>query len=163
MPDAGPLITLSYADALDLLLRPGWEIAVVDMVLHEVTRNHTPTSEKLCAWIRSNEIPIVSTRIFTAYQDALARGDSVRKANLGEIAIQDAMNSIAIEPDRRAVFLFEDHKIARDGFVLPQNCRKVSTRSFLLFLETEGLIESAEAVERDAIQAGRKFASIRFP
>jgi len=24
LPDAGPLITLAYADALDLLFKPGW-------------------------------------------------------------------------------------------------------------------------------------------
>ena len=47
LPDAGPLITLAYADALDLLFKPGWPIVLVDMVLHEVTRNQTPTSEKL--------------------------------------------------------------------------------------------------------------------
>ena len=47
LPDAGPLITLAYADALDVLFRPGWEVALVDMVLLEVTRNQTPTSDKL--------------------------------------------------------------------------------------------------------------------
>jgi hypothetical protein len=44
LPDAGPLITPAYADALDLLLTPGWPVLLVDMVLHEVTRNATPTS-----------------------------------------------------------------------------------------------------------------------
>ena len=44
LPDAGPLITLAYADALDLLLAPGWSVQIVDMVLHEVIRNATPTS-----------------------------------------------------------------------------------------------------------------------
>jgi len=50
LPDAGPLITLAYADALDLLLKPGWPIQLVDMVLHEVTRSATPTSEKIRQW-----------------------------------------------------------------------------------------------------------------
>ena len=45
LPDAGPLITLAYANALDVLFKPGWRVAVVDMVLHEVTRSQTPTSE----------------------------------------------------------------------------------------------------------------------
>ena len=49
LPDAGPLITLAYADALDLLFKPGWSVILVDMVLHEVTRQKTPTSEKLAA------------------------------------------------------------------------------------------------------------------
>jgi len=42
LPGAGPLITLAYADSLDLLFKPGWSVALVDMVLHEVTRNLTP-------------------------------------------------------------------------------------------------------------------------
>jgi hypothetical protein len=47
LADAGPLITLAYADALDVLLLPNWQVQMVDMVLHEVTRNPTPTSQKL--------------------------------------------------------------------------------------------------------------------
>ena len=43
LPDAGPLIMLAYADALDLLFKPGWTVALVDMVLQEVTRSATPT------------------------------------------------------------------------------------------------------------------------
>ena len=31
-PDAGPLITLAYADALDLLFEPGWQLVLVDMI-----------------------------------------------------------------------------------------------------------------------------------
>lgn len=50
-PDAGPLITLANGDALDLLLKPGWTVSLVDMVLHEVTRNRTPTSLEIDAWV----------------------------------------------------------------------------------------------------------------
>jgi hypothetical protein len=61
------------------------------------------------------------------------------------------------------VFLFEDHKIARAGFVLPENGRKVSTRAFLTFLEQKNWLKSAAAVERKAILNGRNFSQIRFP
>lgn len=57
-PDAGPLITLAYADALDLLFKPGWPIVLVDMVLHEVTRNQTPTSEKLAQWAAAGQVSV---------------------------------------------------------------------------------------------------------
>jgi len=30
LPDAGPLITLAYADALDLLFKPEWSVVLVD-------------------------------------------------------------------------------------------------------------------------------------
>lgn len=165
LPDAGPLITLAYADSLDLLFRPGWSVALVDMVLHEVTRNQTPTSEKLARWAEDHKLPVLPTRISQRYQQNLS-GNLVtpRKSNLGELAIQEAMNDFALElPPKTGVFLFEDHKIARASFLVPDNCRKVSTRAFLLFLEQKGWLASATEIERKAILAGRAFSSLRFP
>lgn len=162
LPDAGPLITLAFADALDLLLKPGWSVELVDMVLHEVTRNETPTSKRIATWVHDNDVPVVKTRVYRHYM----RSDTTapaRKANLGELAIQEAMNDFGLAEARTGVFLFEDHKIARASFLLPDNCRKVSTRAFLMFLEQHGLIESATGIERNAILAGRHFSQIRFP
>lgn len=165
LPDAGPLITLAYADALDLLFKPGWPLLLVDMVLHEVTRNLTPTSEKLAQWVAAHKVPVRSTRTFAHHQQALAAHPAaVRKANLGELAIQETMNDFALEqPLKTGVFLFEDHKIARASFLLPDNCRKISTRAFLLFQEQQGWLASAAEIERRAIQAGRHFSGLRFP
>jgi hypothetical protein len=162
LPDAGPLITLAYADALDLLLKPRWSVTLVDMVLTEVTRNQTPTSEKLSKWVGSNKLPIRTTKTFQYYQRTM--GTAARKSNLGELAIQEAMNEIALEqPPKIGVFLFEDHKIARVSFHVPDNCRKVSTRAFLIYLEEKGWLESATEVEQRALLAGRAFSSLRFP
>ncbi len=164
LPDAGPLITLAYADALDLLFKPGWPIVLVDMVLHEVTRNQTPTSEKLVRWAAAGRVSVRATRTFRHYQQRLAADPTARSAHLGELAIQEAMNDFALDqPQRTAVFLFEDHKIARASFLLPDNCRKISTRAYLLFLEQQGWLESAVDIERRAIQAGRSFSKLRFP
>ncbi len=165
LPDAGPLITLAYADALDLLFKPGWTLALVDMVLHEVTRNKTPTSEKLNEWSRERRIQVLRTRVHEQYDRM--RGNSAqppRKANLGELAIQEVMNGLALKsPLRTGVFLFEDHKIARASFYVPDNCRKVSTRAFLIFLEQRGWVQSATEIERRAVRAGRRFSQLRFP
>jgi len=165
LPDAGPLITLAYADALDLLLQPGWPLRIVDMVLHEVTRNATPTSDKIRCWVAAQRPAILATRVHEHYQSALAQGrERTRKANLGEIAIQEAMHELALtEPEVTGVFLFEDHKIARASFHLPDNCRKVSTRALLQFLEGKGWIASAADVERAAVDNGRQFSRLRFP
>ena len=165
LPDAGPLITLAYADALDLLFRPGWSVALVDMVLREVTRNSTPTSDKLAQWAAALELPVLPTRISQHYREALSpEGATPRKSNLGELAIQEAMNAFALElPPKTGVFLFEDHKIARASFLVSDNCRKVSTRAFLLFLEQRGWLASATEIERKAILAGRAFSRLRFP
>jgi hypothetical protein len=165
LPDAGPLITLAYADALDLPFKPGWSLALVDMVLDEVTRNRTPTSQKLAQWANAHVLPVLPTRIFAHFKQR--QGESLtapRRANLGELAIQEVMNDFALEsPPRTGVFLFEDHKIARASFLLPENCRKVSTRAYLSYLEQRGWLASAADVERRAIHAGRDFSQLRFP
>lgn len=164
LPDAGPLITLAYANALDLLFKPGWTVILVDMVLHEVTRQKTPTSKKLATWAATNRVQVMPTRTFTRYKELSAAGSVPGKNNLGELAIQEAMNEMAIASQPRTdVFLFEDHKIARANFLLPDNSRKVSTRAFLWFLQDKGWIDSAATVERDAIAAGRQFSLVRFP
>ncbi len=163
LPDAGPLITLAYADALDVLARPGWTVKVVDMVLAEVTRQETPTSRKLKAW--SSNVPLIGTRTFARYQAMQSEGETpLRTAHLGELAIQEVMHDFALSvPPVSGVFLFEDHKIARAGFLLPEHCQKVSTRAFLLFLEEQGYIGSAAEIEAAAIRAGRNFSRLRFP
>jgi len=165
LPDAGPLITLAYADALDLLFKPGWPLVLVDMVLHEVTRHQTPTSETLSHWVKANKVSVRTTRTFQHYQQTLAAEDvPARKSNLGELAIQETMNDFALDqPQKTGVFLFEDHKIARASFLVPDNCRKISTRAYLLFLEQKGWLASAAEIERRAIQAGRNFSRLRFP
>ncbi len=165
LPDAGPLITLAYADALDLLFAPGWPVQIVDMVLHEVTRNQTPTSQRIGAWVNTNNLSILPTKTFAHFQHMqTARAMPPRKSNLGELAIQEAMNDFAlIDPPPTGVFLFEDHKIARASFLLPDQCLKVSTRAFLIFLEQKGWLPSAAEIERNAITNGRNFSQLRFP
>ena len=164
LPDAGPLITLAYADALDVLFKPGWTVMLVDMVLHEVSRNQTPTSSKLAAWAASARIPVLPTKTFEYFRQSATESPSPRGRNLGELAIQETMNEFALKvPQMTGVFLFEDHKIARASFMVPDSCRKVSTRAFLIFLEQKGLIHSATDIERRAVQSGRAFSTLRFP
>ena len=165
LPDAGPLITLAYADALDLLFKPGWPLVLVDMVQHEVRRHATPTSDKLARWVDANPLSVRTTRTFQHYQQMLATDPApARKSNLGELAIQETMNDFALDqPQKTGVFLFEDHRIARAGFLVPDNCRKISTRAYLIFLEQKGWLASAAEIELRAIQAGRNFSSLRFP
>lgn len=164
LPDAGPLITLAYADALDVLFKPGWTVMLVDMVLHEVTRNQTPTSNKLAEWAAAKRIPVLPTKTCAHFERASAANAAPRKNNLGELAVQETMNDFALmAPPQLGVFLFEDHKIARASFLVPDTCRKISTRAFLSFLEQKGWIASASDIERRAVQGGRAFSQLRFP
>lgn len=159
LPDAGPLITLAYANALDVLFKPGWRVAIVDMVLHEVTRSQTPTSEKLAAWAAQPAVRTITTLTLAAHLK-----NPRSKTHLGEQSIQETLNQFALdEPPQNAVLLFEDHAIARNSFFVPPGCQKVSTRAFLIFLEHKGWISSASAIERAAVQAGRQFSQLRFP
>ena len=161
LPDAGPLITLAYADALDVLMLPGWQVRVVDMVQHEVTRNQTPTSKRLAKWLKRKSMQIVSTQTFRIHTPGSDQPG--RKANLGELAIQEAITQMALaQPPQRAVLLFEDHRIASANFYLPDDCLKISTRAFLTFLQDKGWIDSATDIERRAILAGRQFSQLRF-
>lgn len=164
LSDAGPLITLAYAGALDVLLLPGWSVQMVDMVLHEVTRNQTPTSQKIAQWASLHQLTVLETSVFQRYSTALAGDNVPRKANLGELAVQEVMTDFSLDsPSPTGVFLFEDHKIARASFLLPDHCHKISTRAFLQFLEQKDWIASAAQIERQAIQAGRAFSQLRFP
>ena len=164
LADAGPLITLAYADALDLLFKPGWAVQLVDMVHHEVTRNQTPTSQKIADWIQKHDIHVAESDIFQRYQQALTAGRNPRKRNLGELATQEVMQNFVLqEPPKTGVFIFEDHKIARTSFILPESCRKISTRAFLTFLEQNGWIDSAYEIEQRAIQSGRAFSQLHHP
>jgi hypothetical protein len=175
LPDAGPLITLAYADALDLLYQPGWRLAVVDMVLHELTRNQTPTSAKIAQWIADGSaqqrITILPTQTFAQYgtqaeknSKTISPSQRVKKSHLGKLAIQETINQLALQPTpQTAVLLFEDHRIARTSFYLPPCSQKISTRAFLIFLEQKGWLTSAIAIERQAIQASRSFSQLRFP
>jgi cellulose biosynthesis protein BcsQ len=165
LPDAGPLITLAYAQSLDLLFKPGWPVCIVDMVLEEVTRNQTPTSLAIADWAKVNNLQVLPTKTLAHLKHLQASaGAAPRKSNLGELAIQEAMNDFAlIDPPPTGVFVFEDHKIARTSFLLPAQCRKVSTRAFLIFLEQKGWLKSAAEVERKAILNGRTFSKLRFP
>ncbi|GHU33419.1 hypothetical protein AGMMS50256_25300 [Betaproteobacteria bacterium] len=168
LPDAGPLITLAYAGQLDLLLRPGWSLRIVDRVLHEVTRNATPSRDAISAFVARRHTPVLETATFRHYRKQMtvagSDGKIPRKAGLGELALQEVITRFALlEPPQPAVLLFEDHKLARSGFYLPEGSIRVSTHAFLDFLEEKGWLDSAAEIERAAIQAGRKFSQLRFP
>ena len=137
----------------------------VDMVLEEVTRNQTPTSLAIAYWVEMNSLQVLLAQTLSHLKHLQASADALpQTSNLEELAIQEAMNDFALtDPSPTVVFLFEEHKIARTSFLLPAQCRKVSMRAFLIFLEQKGWLESAAEIERKAIRNGRNFSTLRFP
>ena len=88
LPNAGPLITLAYADALDVLFKPGWTVMLVDMVLHEVTRSQTPTSARLAEWSVSARVPVLPTKTFEHFRKSATETPVSSSRNFGELPIQ---------------------------------------------------------------------------
>src|SRR6185437_8648969 len=101
LPDAGPLITLAYADALDLLFKPGWQVEIVDMVLKGLTRNKTPTSERIAAWVGHHQLTVLTTKVGQHYDKAIADALPIKRSGLGELAIQEVMSGFALQGHRR--------------------------------------------------------------
>ena len=162
VPDAGPLITLAYADRLDLLLGLGVEVVVVDMAKVELTRHLTPTSEKILAFLAGNNVRVIETEIG---KEAMAQGSAFKKRYARQRAIQDVLFEFSDESEqqgkpRYALLLFEEHKIAGTSFVLPDNVYVISTMAFLRKLEEMRIIESAMDVRDAAVKAGREFSQL---
>jgi len=162
VPDAGLLITLAYADRLDLLLALGIKVVVVDMVTVELTRHLTPTSEKILAFLAGSNIRVIETEIG---KEAVTQGSAFKKRYAGERAIQDFLFQFSDEAEqqgqpRYALLLFEDHKIAGTSFVLPDNVYVISTMAFLRKLEEMRVIASAIDVRDAAVKAGREFSQL---
>ena len=97
-------------------------------------QSETDTSRTIGAWVAARRLPIRATRLFRQYQVTLAEAASPpTKANLGEFAIQEVMNPFALQQSpRTGVLLFEDHKIARAGLMLPENAGSSCMRAISL-------------------------------
>ena len=85
-PDAGPLIALAYANAPDVSFEPGWQVMIVDRVLHELTRKLTPTSQTIAQWAAQERRRRVHTQTLAAHLSA----SQSRSADLWEQAIRNA-------------------------------------------------------------------------
>ena len=158
VPDASPLITLAYADRLDVLTGLGPEVVLIDMVIHELVRHPTPTSQQILDFADRKQLRIAETDIG---REAKAQGTAFVRRHAGEQAIQQYLYDFADSLDRREAFallLFEEHKIGRSAFVLPDNVYLLSTCAFLLTLERRGVIASATDIELAVTNAGRAFS-----
>ena len=130
LPDAGPLITLAYAGALDLLHKPGWKVALVDMVLHEVTRNETPTSRKIGAWVKRKRPVIIDTKIYRRYGRDRAGIAATVIHYRPKSAIRDVGKAMGLSEDMTAALstqswhsggdLWPAERIADCSWALPQ-------------------------------------------
>lgn len=158
--DAGPLITLAVAQALDTLLLVKLPVIVPDMVRFEVIRDLSkPGAQEVADWIRCHEgqqVHVASTEVFEEYQVLLAANPGTRTKDRGEQAAAEVLGKVmgkerGKEPagtQRGAILLFEDSGVRKQNFLirLPDDVLVVSTSEFLFGLESAKLLTSAADV-----------------
>jgi len=159
--DAGPLITLSLADSLDVLLILDLPIYLVDEVVFEVThRKELEDAQRLAEFIRDHprQVHVVDTYIGkTSAAHRASTSEAKLPQNLGELAIQEfASNQLdeIIPPEDPILLLFED-RAAKKVRISDPGVHPLTTKSLLLVLEQLHLIESATAIWTKVQRCGR--------
>ena len=148
--DAGPLIALAVADALDTLKLLGARVIVPDMLWFEVTRHQDkPGASELIAWLAANRdaVEIAVTEEFAEYTQLLALNPGARTRNRGEMAAAEVLAKELSGIDA-GLLLFEDSDIQKANFLvrLPDKVLILSTSTFLHGLQRRLLIADAEAI-----------------
>lgn len=172
IPDAGPLISLAMADALDVLLvfNEGVRIVITDFVEFEVTRyrDQRADAQRICDFITRNagRIEIQQTLYGKAMKEMFALRErfdedpAFRTAmqamnvqsptlpkDVGELSIVSYVNSlITYPPGTPVLILAEDDFFLHSGAANPGNAHVLSTRAFLETLQALGKVPSAKAI-----------------
>lgn len=149
--DAGPLITLAVADALDTLKMLGARIVIPDMVQFEVTRHaDKPGAQEFIAWLDANEalVEIAITEEFAEFTELLALNPALRTRNRGEMAAAEVLANELDGGIDAGLLLFEDSDIRKANFLvrIPDRVLLLSTSTFLHGLQRRHLIADAELV-----------------
>lgn len=149
--DAGPLITLAVAGALDTLKLLGLRVVIPDMVHFEVTRYvEKPGARTVIAWLEHNQrqVEIAATEEFAEFQELLALNPALRTRNRGEMAAAEVLVNELEDGIDAGLLLFEDSDIRKANFLvrLPDNVLILSTSTFLHGWQRRKLLPDAEAI-----------------
>lgn len=163
--DAGPLITLAVADALDTLKLLQARIVIPDMVHFEVTRHaHKPGAQIFIAWLQANRqvVELAATEEFAEFSELLAINPAARTRKRGEHAAAEVLANVLEDGTEAGLLLFEDSDIRKANFLvrLPNNVLILSTSTFLHGLQRRHLILDAEAILNRATAVRRPTALI---
>lgn len=148
LPDSGPLISLSIGHHLDLLLRLGIPIFIVDEVLRECTLDPSrPGARTIVNFVLDNP-----ERVFVGQTFVGEMADRVRKEGktpgrgLVEAAAAEFFANIDrfIDPADPVLILFEDNDIPKINAVIRGNVHILSTWGLLKGMERAGLIHAYE-------------------
>jgi hypothetical protein len=165
VPDAGPLISLARANALDVLLALEIPIYIIDHVLYEVGKPEFIDGQIIRQFVAEHADRIHEFETFVGKQAKAVRdaGFSGRQPGLGEAAISEFLSKYDLEfDDMSPMLLFEDSDISKRKIIVPDSVHVTSTMKLLKGLELDGLIPSAQAIW-DAIEAtGRKPSKVEI-
>ena len=108
--DAGPLVTLAVAGALDTLLLPGLRVVIPDMVRFEVTRHlDKPGAQEILDWVRKNEpekVYIGTTETYEEFEILRNANPRTRSRSRGEESASEILSrELAKSNDRRTARL----------------------------------------------------------
>lgn len=109
--DAGPLVTLASAGALDTLLLPGIRVVIPDMVRVEVIRHlDKPVAQEISEWIRKNEpekVYVGTTEVFDVFAKLLLVDPHAKSRSRGEqAALEILVREISRSQKNICILLF---------------------------------------------------------
>lgn len=154
--DAGPLITLAMAQALDTLLLLNVPLIVPDMVEYEVVSHaDKPGALEVMHWLEQHRdrVEIGATEVFDEFLALLAVRPDLRSRGRGEEAAGELLARELLNRVDVAILLFEDSALRKANFLrrMPDNVLLMSTSSFLHGLQRRGLLDDADAILRRAV------------
>ena len=163
VPDAGPLIHLSQAEALHLLHEIGGTVIIVDMVRHELVADTTrPEAKRLQEWLEQGLEPgsnrpvrLALTETGEAFRLARLVKPDFRMRDGGETAMVQWLGEKIAATSQQTIVLYENGKVPKviRRETLDADIDVLTTRAFLVLAERKGLIASAEAVWQRIIAA----------
>lgn len=161
IPDSGPLISLSVANRLDLLLQLDMPIYVVDHVIHECTKDLSRMgAQTIMDFIRTHPqiIQVAETFVGSAARQEREAGGTLKRRGLGEAAIAEFVANLddKLAPDQPVLILFEDSDLYRINVFVQGNVHLLSTKAFLIGLEECGIVPSAEEIWQTILLGGRR-------
>jgi hypothetical protein len=149
IPDSGPLISLSHANALDLLFCFKSEVQVVltDIVEYEITseRDRFPDAEKTFQFLSKYAGHVVTEKT-TFGEAALFRVKHDSNYQLPDDAGEVSIASFNINNNEKTIVLFEDHWFL-DESRFKSSTNRVSTSSFIKNVADNNLITKKRYAE----------------
>ncbi|MBL8711555.1 MAG: hypothetical protein JNM12_01555 [Alphaproteobacteria bacterium] len=151
--DAGPLITLALAGALDVLTAASdhFQFKVLDIVKIEAGRPDRPGGKEITDWIDSmkaaGKLDVIDTDIGLVTMTERQTDPYYRIKNAGEHAIAEWIENGGLKDAHSTIVVYEDNDTRKllERMTPDADVVAVSTRAFLTVGESLGFVSDAAA------------------